>query len=100
MSATSQANAAPDPAAANAAQGIVFVSGKNLMLRAWIFSGLFFMAPPGTLLGFSNLLAISAQSRTRRAAGEVNPGFFSVCCCCKQVALCVSAWNHLLTRAS
>ncbi|MGA7860198.1 MAG: hypothetical protein WCA11_19835 [Terracidiphilus sp.] len=34
---------------------------KSLMLRAWIFAGLFFMALPGTLLGFSNLLAISAH---------------------------------------
>lgn len=34
---------------------------KSLMLRAWILSGLFFMAIPGTLLGFSNLMAISAQ---------------------------------------
>ena len=34
---------------------------KSLMLRAWIFSGLFFMALPGTLLGFSNLMAISAS---------------------------------------
>jgi uncharacterized protein involved in response to NO len=34
---------------------------KSLMLRAWILSGLFFMAIPGTLLGFSNLVAISAQ---------------------------------------
>jgi uncharacterized protein involved in response to NO len=33
---------------------------KSLMLRAWIVAGLFFMALPGTLLGFSNLLAISA----------------------------------------
>src|SRR4051794_29847084 len=32
---------------------------KSLMLRAWIASGLFFMALPGTLLGFSNLMAIS-----------------------------------------
>jgi hypothetical protein len=29
---------------------------KSLMLRAWILSGLFFMALPGTLLGFSNLM--------------------------------------------
>ena len=35
--------------------------GKSLMLRAWILSGLFFMALPGTLLGFSNLMAISAH---------------------------------------
>src|SRR6202011_4377460 len=34
---------------------------KSLMLRAWISSGLFFMALPGTLLGFSNLMAISAH---------------------------------------
>lgn len=34
---------------------------KSLMLRAWILSGLFFMVLPGTLLGFSNLFAISAH---------------------------------------
>src|SRR5947209_6698528 len=34
---------------------------KSLMLRAWIASGLFFMALPGTLLGFSNLVAISTH---------------------------------------
>jgi hypothetical protein len=34
---------------------------KSLMLRVWILSGLFFMALPGTLLGFSNLMAISAH---------------------------------------
>jgi hypothetical protein len=34
---------------------------KSFLLRAWILSGLFFMALPGTLLGFSNLLAISTQ---------------------------------------
>ena len=34
---------------------------KSLMLRAWIVSGLFFMALPGTLLGFSNLMAISVH---------------------------------------
>jgi hypothetical protein len=34
---------------------------KSLVLRAWIFAGLFYMALPGTLLGFSNLLAISAH---------------------------------------
>lgn len=33
---------------------------KSLLLRAWIVAGLFFMALPGTLLGFSNLMAISA----------------------------------------
>ncbi len=34
---------------------------KSLMLRAWIGSGLFFMALPGTLLGFSNLMAIATH---------------------------------------
>ncbi len=34
---------------------------KSLALRAWIVAGLFFMALPGTLLGFSNLLAISTH---------------------------------------
>ncbi|MDQ2844332.1 MAG: hypothetical protein M3Y72_25475, partial [Acidobacteriota bacterium] len=34
---------------------------KSLMLRAWILSGLFFMALPGTLLGFSSLMAISTH---------------------------------------
>lgn len=34
---------------------------KSWMLRLWIVSGLFFMALPGTLLGFSNLMAISAH---------------------------------------
>ena len=34
---------------------------KSWMLRAWILSGIFFMALPGTLLCFSNLMAISAH---------------------------------------
>ena len=34
---------------------------KSLVLRAWILAGIFFMALPGTLLGFSNLMAISAH---------------------------------------
>jgi uncharacterized protein involved in response to NO len=34
---------------------------KSVILRAWIATGLFFMALPGTLLGFSNLMAISAR---------------------------------------
>lgn len=34
---------------------------KSLMLRAWILAGLFFMVLPGTLLGFSNLMAIAAH---------------------------------------
>lgn len=31
------------------------------MLRAWVFCGCFFMALSGNLLGFSNLMAISAH---------------------------------------
>ena len=34
---------------------------RSLMLKLWILCGLFFMAFPGTLLGFSNLMAISAH---------------------------------------
>lgn len=34
---------------------------RSMMLRAWILSGIFFMALPGTVLGFSNLMAISAH---------------------------------------
>ena len=34
---------------------------KSLVFRAWIPSGLFFMALPGTLLGFNNLMAISTH---------------------------------------
>jgi len=34
---------------------------KSILLRVWILSGLFFMALPGTLLGFSNLMAISTH---------------------------------------
>ena len=46
----------------DAAQGIAASERKkSLVLRAWIFAGLFFMALPGTLLGLSNLLAISAH---------------------------------------
>lgn len=43
--------------------GDVFVREhrKSLLLRAWVLSGLFFMALPGTLLGFSNLMAISTH---------------------------------------
>lgn len=44
---------------------------KSLMLRAWILSGLFFMAMPGTLLGFSNLIAIS----THHGLGAISPAW-------------------------
>ncbi|HEY1578289.1 MAG TPA: hypothetical protein VGF82_14570 [Terracidiphilus sp.] len=40
---------------------LVAERNRSWMLRAWILSGLFFMALPGTLLGFSNLMAISAH---------------------------------------
>src|SRR5215469_11027944 len=43
------------------AQILIQERHKSWMLRAWILSGLFFMALPGTLLGFSNLVAISAH---------------------------------------
>jgi hypothetical protein len=57
---THQVNARPDPR--DEAKVIAETERKkSLVLRAWIFAGLFFMALPGTLLGFSNLLAISAH---------------------------------------
>ncbi len=34
---------------------------KSFLLRFWIGTGIFFMVLPGTVLGFSNLLAISAH---------------------------------------
>src|SRR5690348_7679664 len=34
---------------------------KSLLLRCWIVTGLFFMVLPGTVLGFTNLLAISVH---------------------------------------
>ncbi len=62
MSRMSQANASLDPIAARVVQETAIRERqKSLMLRAWIFAGLFFMALPGTLLGFSNLLAISTH---------------------------------------
>lgn len=44
---------------------------KSLILRAWIATGVFFMALPGTLLGFSNLMAISAH----HGAGGLPPAW-------------------------
>jgi uncharacterized protein involved in response to NO len=62
MSTLPQIHTMLDPAAANSLQTIVVRERqKSLMLRAWIAAGLFFMALPGTLLGFSNLLAISTH---------------------------------------
>ncbi|HUZ95395.1 MAG TPA: hypothetical protein VMU57_10820 [Edaphobacter sp.] len=49
---------------------------KSLMLRAWILAGLFFMALPGTLLGFSNLMAIA----THHGLGALRPhGYRAMC---------------------
>ena len=45
-------------------QSVVLIDrerAKSLVLRTWIGSGLFFMALPGTLLGFSSLMSISAH---------------------------------------
>ena len=62
MATIHQTGAAPFPEASNSSHAIATRERqKSLMLRAWILSGLFFMALPGTLLGFSNLLAISAH---------------------------------------
>jgi hypothetical protein len=44
---------------------------KSLLLRAWIMAGVFFMALPGTLLGFSNLMAIS----THHGIGALPPAW-------------------------
>ena len=46
---------------ANQHEILLHQRNKSWMLRAWILSGIFFMALPGTLLGFSNLMAISAH---------------------------------------
>ena len=47
---------------------------KSWMLRAWILSGIFFMALPGTLLGFSNLKEISAH----HGLGSMPPAWIGV----------------------
>lgn len=44
---------------------------KSLVLRAWILAGIFFMALPGTLLGFSNLMTIS----THHGTGTLSPAW-------------------------
>src|SRR5215469_3071598 len=60
MNIISKIESEPDPEfAAKARATAERERRKSLMLRAWIISGLFFMALPGTLLGFSNLIAIS-----------------------------------------
>ena len=53
-----------DPSASRASEIATIITRerqKSLILRAWILSGLFFMALPGTLLGFSNLMAIATH---------------------------------------
>lgn len=40
---------------------LAFERQKSRMLRLWIVTGLFFMVLPGTILGFTNLLFISAH---------------------------------------
>ena len=62
MAANTPIAQAPQREAADLTQAIVARERlKSMMLRAWILAGLFFMALPGTLLGFSNLMAISAR---------------------------------------
>ncbi len=62
MPAIAEINPAPHGEATDPIQATVRRERlKSLMLRAWIFAGLFFMALPGTLLGFSNLMAISTH---------------------------------------
>ncbi|MFZ0735163.1 MAG: hypothetical protein WAM79_22795 [Candidatus Sulfotelmatobacter sp.] len=57
-----QIKTAPQPDSTVSMQAIVARERlKSLMLRAWILAGIFFMALPGTLLGFSNLMAISTH---------------------------------------
>ncbi len=53
-----------DPSAARTSEIATIMTRerqKSLMLRVWILSGIFFMALPGTLLGFSNLMAIATH---------------------------------------
>jgi hypothetical protein len=62
MASIAQIKTAPQPDSTDSMQAIVARERlKSLMLRAWILAGIFFMALPGTLLGFSNLMAISTH---------------------------------------
>lgn len=45
----------------SSSEAAAFECRKSRMLRLWICTGLFFMVLPGTILGFTNLLAISAH---------------------------------------
>jgi len=63
-----------DPSASRSSEIAIIITRerqKSLMLRAWILSGLFFMALPGTLLGFSNLMAIA----THHGLGALPPAW-------------------------
>lgn len=48
-------------AAAERAALVAVERRKSLLLRLWIVTGIFFMVLPGTILGFSNLLLITAH---------------------------------------
>ncbi len=62
MAAIGHIKMTPRPDSSDSMQAIVARERlKSLMLRAWILAGIFFMALPGTLLGFSNLMAISTH---------------------------------------
>ena len=62
MTAIAQIKTVPQPDSTDPMQATVACERlKSLMLRAWILAGIFFMALPGTLLGFSNLMAISTH---------------------------------------
>ena len=75
MAAIAQIKTAPPPDSTDSMQAIVARERlKSLMLRAWILAGIFFMALPGTLLGFSNLMAISTHHGLGSSSGGVDPG--------------------------
>lgn len=62
MAAFAQINSNPPHPVSDSTQAIIARERlKSMILRAWILAGLFFMILPGTLLGFSNLMAISAH---------------------------------------
>ena len=53
MAAIAQIKTGPQPDSTDSMQAIAARERlKSLMLRAWILAGIFFMALPGTLLGF------------------------------------------------
>ncbi len=60
MNGTKQPATAVDLHHADVLPTIVREQRKSILLRFWIVAGIFYMALPGTLLGFTNLMAISA----------------------------------------